>query len=452
VAAARAACAEIAATEPPPLHWDHIGARVYWVTSSERRAATRRLVPRRRLQIALSAGALVAVVAAGLALPRWLGGGEQPSATAPAPAPPVERVFAPAPAPAAARPLHGAVVFAQGEVERGGTPLDLDAVVVAGDRLTTGEDASVVLQFGSDSGMRLGPRSSVELRRFDSRRVEVVLTGSLTVDLTRTGRAAGGAEPALGGDFSFAVGVGEREVVVKGTVFRVDYRDGELEVACARGAVAVRDGVGEVEVAAGQRLQLPAGGLAAAARARAIPADEAIGLARATALPLLPAWPEAEALFATSAVLELDGGGGPVEVDGVERGQGAFLLRVMSGRHRVESGRRGEWVEAAAGRRIEVTPPAAEPARGAAVRRAQIADRLDRGRARQCLRPLEKQGLVEGSYLVLDVGVTASGSISHLNIVKSNLPAEAARCLRDRIDEIALPAGPAATVSYRLAF
>ncbi len=447
VVAARAACAEIAATEAPSLHWDHIGARIYWVTSSEQRAA-RRETRRHRRPLLLLAGlaGLLVIAGAAIAIPRWLGHGHQaPRATAPEPGA-VDTAATETPPVPAASALHGVVVFAQGEVTRDGAPLDFDAVLKAGTRITTG-DGAVAVQFEPDSGFRLGARSSLELRRFDARRVELVLEGDVSLDLA--------PQPA---DRHFAVVTGQRQVVVRGTAFRVAYRDGVLNVACLRGKVAVVDETGDVAVAAGFQLQLAAGGLATAGQVQAVTDAEVSALRRETAIPVLPAWPEARALFETSAVLDLAGDPDRgVEVDGVDHGRGRFLLRVMSGRHQVGNAQHAEWVDAAAGSRVEVAPApertrAQVTGQGSAARRAQIDRALDHRRARQCLRPLEKQGLVAGSYIVFDIGVTDSGSISHLNIAKSNLSAEVARCLRDRVDEISLGQGPAATVRFRLDF
>ena len=41
VMAARGAFEDIREQDAPRMHWDHIGARIYWVTSSEQRAADR---------------------------------------------------------------------------------------------------------------------------------------------------------------------------------------------------------------------------------------------------------------------------------------------------------------------------------------------------------------------------------------------------------------------------
>ena len=439
---ARAACADITAADAPDLHWDHIGARIYWVTSSERRAAGRDDGrSRRRSRLVLAGG--LAVACAALALVVLHPGGDDDkadvvgAAPAPLPSPPTPAVEV---APIPATPLSGVVVFARGDVSVDGAPLQFDEVVSPGARLSTG-NGSVAVQFAADSSFKLAPESSLHLRAFDDRRVELVVEGTVVVDLARRSE-----------EQHFAVVAGGRAVTVRGTAFRVEHRDGGLDVACLHGRVEVSDGDASVAVEAGQRVHYAAADMVGARRARDLRSEEVVTLEHSVVVPMLPAWPEAAALFATSGVLRLAGRDGqPVKVDGVDRGKSAFMLRVMSGRHHVEIDGRARWVELAAGDRVEALP--GDRVADRKLRRSQLAQVLGKdNRVRRCLRPLVKQGLAVGSYLSLGVGVGQSGRISHLNILETNLPSDISRCVRDQVDLITLPPGPEITLRYRLSF
>ncbi len=441
VVEARSACSEIAAAAAPDLHWDHIGARIYWVTSSERRAADRDHGPRRgRSRLAMAGGLAAACAAIGL-LVLHLGGDEDKGIAGGVPAPPpTPTALAATVAAMPATPLAGVVVFARGDVSVDGAPLQYDAVVGPADRLATGT-GSVAVQVGVDSGFKLAPESALFLRRFADQRVELVVDGAVVVDLARRDE-----------EQYFAVVAGGRSVTVRGTAFRVEHRDGRLDVACLRGRVEVSDGDGSIAVGAGQRVHYDAAEMVGANRARDLRSDEVAILEHSIAVPLLPAWPEAEALFATSGVLRLAGRDGrPVKVDGVARGSGTFMLRVMSGRHHIDSDGHASWVELAAGDRVEAL--AGDSGADRRLRRAQLGQHLSKdSRVRRCLRPLVKQGLAAGSHLTLEVGVAHSGRISHLNIIKTNLPSAIAGCVRDQVDLVRLPRGAEITLRYRLKF
>ncbi len=451
VLAARDAFDELREQEAPRMHWDHIGARIYWVTSSERRAAER--TPSRRLlpwlvAAGATATAAVALLVVGLTAGWWTSDdADAPLAkaaaaheAAPAPvevASPIEVAAADEPA---AR-LQGVVTLAKGEVTINGAPLVFDGPVSDGERIETGA-GMVAVQFGDRSGFVLGERSSLFLRRFDERGVELVVEGVVTLDIAT--RAA---------NQHLSVVAGKRSVTVRGTVFRVDHRKGELEVACSRGHVVLADAAGEVDVTAGESLHVGAGVSVLAARARRLRVREIEGLREVASAHMLPAWTDADALYATSGTLRLAAGPDDrVSVDGVERGTGTFLLRVMSGRHHVEkNGQAGRWVDLAAGTQQEGLD---EPKPSApAVRRTQVAQALQKSeRIVGCLRPLEKQGLLDGSFIELDLGINRDGSLGHLNIVESNMPLDVARCVRNRVDTVKFPAGPQATVRYRMEY
>jgi hypothetical protein len=393
-------------------------------------------------------------------------------------------MVAPAPAaPEAAAALRGVVTFARGEVAIDGrapaSGADLDALfavsVGEGARLVT-RDGRLVVQFGQGSGFALAPASSVTLRRFDARQVELVVDeGAVEVELAP--RRA---------DQTFAVVAGRHRVSVVGTAFQVAHRQGHVDVECARGRVLVSDGERELALAAGDQLQVLQQAVLEGSARQAVDPVRLAALERSLARPLLPAWTDSPGLFDTSSTLELSAPvGRAVRVDGVEVGAGSFALRVMSGRHHLQVSNgaggfgRGAWIDAEPrgrhraraeqGGLVRLMPgsgdaaaPSIDQARAAEPATAVVARRLRRNqlrraltssrRALQCMAPLEKRDLVEGSRVVFDIGVNQDGSQGHLNVVRSNVPPEVERCLRAVVSDVELPDGPVATVRYQLAF
>jgi len=483
LARARGAMNEIAAAQAPDLAWDRIGVRLYWENSSARHAALRKpehSVWRRRFAFAVVGGALLA--AGGLVAMTMLGG-DRPEAPRAVAAPTGAAAPSPgeqAPVPAA---MRGVVTFASGRASIDGAPVDtatlFERPIGAGTRLDSASGGRLVVQFGHQSGFALGPGSSLVVRRFDDAGVELdVLHGTLDVEVSKR-------RPGQ----TFAVIAGRHRVSVRGTAFRVDHRNGELEVACAHGRVVVTDGASEVALDAGEMIHLLREVMLARAARQQIDPERLAELESSLDGPLLPAWTEPRALFDTSSIVDVAASPGQeVRLDGVDVGEGAFVLRVMSGRHKLQVAdatgdfAAGTWVEAGPGERraararrdgvvrLGAVRDIADPAPGELtdagprassedtraarkVRHDQLATALqDSGPARQCLEPLQKRDLVAGSFIVFDVGINADGSQGHLNIAESNVPAEVERCLRRAVDAVELPRGPTATVRYKLAF
>ncbi|MCE9580641.1 MAG: FecR family protein [Deltaproteobacteria bacterium] len=446
------AFAAITATPAPELGWDHIRARVYWATSSERRSRERTAefakVRRRRWALAL-VPAVAAAGAAGVMIAA--SGGGAPDEPRPVPATAVVTPSAPAPAPT---PLRGVVTLAVGRValDRAASPTEVMAGPVAvGSALTT-TDGRVAVQFGEASSFALGPRSTVTVRRFDAAAIELAIVGDGELAIEVAPRAPGQR---------FTVDVGDRTVEVRGTAFEVRHRDGATEVACAHGLVALIDDRTGNEVLVGKAQTLTVADRAPLAGQSAVALD-ASGVAALTAElgPRLPGWTDASGIDRTSAPLAVRAPvGRAVRVDGVVVGAGEIALRVMAGRHLIETevsaGRfgAGEWVTTATGAltRVEPPPEPVVPPSGARVRRAELASAVDHGQIAACIRSLAKQGIGD-THLELEVGVDASGALGFLNVVDTDLPASMAACVRDTVAAIQFRPGQAATFRYRFNF
>jgi hypothetical protein len=445
----------IRARQAPELPWDSVRARVHWSVSKERRAgsqprpASRRLLPGVALG-ALGAGAAALALATG---PIEIDPPSRAPAIAEAPAPPPSAsasasASAPAPAPAPA-PLVGLVNRATGDVTVDGLrPADLFARKLGPGAVIATGDGRVDIQFAEAGAFALLPGSRLELRRFDAAAIELAVEG--TVDIEISPRAP---------QQRFAVIAGERTIEVRGTQFRVRHAGGATDVACSHGKVAVRDPQGTVEVGAARRLELAAGRAASAEQVQPLSAEEIGALADAAPLRL-PVW-SPEALLGSSAPLEIASAGRRgVRVDGVELGPAPLRVRVMPGRHTVETAdaagrfRRAGWVDVApptAGApaaRFEL-PAELPPARAVSERRRQLRARLDQARLRQCTRQIAKQGLT-GTYVEFELRVDASGAVNFLNVVDTDLGSATATCVRNVLADVRFEPGPAATWRERV--
>ncbi len=442
------------AQSAPDLAWDGVRARVHWSVSTERHA---RVAPARRGRpLAILGVAALGAGALGLAIATGSFDTSAPTSASPglvARATP-DRAPAPAPAPArAAVPaaLAGLVSRLTGEVMIDGVRRDdaFEHALGAGTVLATGE-GRVDVQFGDHSAFALGPRSTLELRRFDAGAIELVVDGTVDVDVAPRAPHQ-----------RFVVIAGDRTVEVRGTQFRVRHEAGATRVACRHGRVAVRDAAGEAEVRGGRKLELAASAPVGAARVVALSAAELEQLAAATPAAL-PLWTDPGALVASSAALEIATvGRRAVRVDGVELGEAPLRVRVMAGRHTVETAdragrfRRAGWVDVAPGTpaRLAVQAEAAEAARAepsgaTAARRRQLRAGLDRTRLASCARAIRKAGL--SAYVSFEIAIDETGAVEFLNVVDSDLPSSTRSCVRDVLADVRFRAGAAASFRDKL--
>lgn len=441
-------------TQPAPeLPWDSVRARVHWAVSKEKRAQSQ--PPRRRVPN-LAWAALTATAAGALAL---VTGSGAPRATPPPIAEAPRPVIAPparpeplAPPPAA---LAGLVVRTSGTTSGGDVmidgvhPPDLFARHLgAGTVIATG-DGSVDVQFGDASAFALGPRSTLELRRFDAELIELVVNGSIDLEVA----------PRLPGQ-RFVVIAGEHTVEVRGTRFRVDRVPSATTIECRHGLVAVRDrSSSQIEVGTARGVHLKPG--------VAITADLVVPLSVAELASLIetdpvrvPIW-NLDALITGSAPLEIATvGRRDVRVDGIELGSAPLRVRVMAGRHTVEAAdskgryRRAGWIDV--GAPTEGVKPArlevpSEPPRtaGIAERRRQLRAGIDQASLKRCTRSIAKAGLT-GTYVQVELAVDATGAVGFLNVIDTDLPSATASCVREVLADVAFGAGAPATWREKL--
>lgn len=456
--------ADIRAREPGELKWEHIGARIYWVTSSERRIGRREsgwLEPRWFAPVtAVAAAAALVVVVVGAMSFGWFGADDSPSTRA---APQMagdaddgidnglmaERMASTPPVVTAPEPLTGLVTFMAGEVMHNGAPLRFDALIAPGDRLQTRAGGQVAVQFGAEESFTLHSESRLTLVAFDDQRVQLDLDGDGDIVVDVSHRRPGQI---------FAVDAGDRQIQVRGTRFSVSLRPDGLRVACSEGEVAVLGDAGETAVPAGRFAQF----LGGAPNLRDMAPNEVEDLGRW--LFRVPTWTAAPELRDNTSQLRIGASAKQgVEIDGVLVPTGTFAMRVMPGRHLVRTdGGEGSWVEVDPGARVEAaTPatPAVAVASSAAKRRSKARSKrrrqLNRAlaggtRLEGCVRALRKQGVLASAFIELELGVNARGTIGHLNIMDSNLSRETANCIRDAVDRIPFGKGPAANWKHRI--
>lgn len=459
---------KLRAQSAPELPWDSIRARVHWSVSTERRErlargdvegrGARRWIARGAL-VAAAAGVLVVGVMTEPVRPYVVARDGAP-VVAPSAAGPDARAAGAAGAAGAAR--EPVAVALAGAVNRTTGDLMIDGIratdvfarrLGAGSVLATA-DGRVDVQFADASAFALGPRSMLELRRFDERAIELVVDGTIDIDVAP--RAPGQR---------FIVHAGDRTIEVRGTHFRVEHAAGTTTVACRHGLVAVRDAHGEIEVGAARRLEIGAGHAVGAERVRPLSVDEVDALAQAAPLtmpgfatdPTGRGW--LDALLQGSAPLEIaTAGRREVRVDGIELGAAPMRVRVLPGRHTVEVAdpagrfRRAGWVD--------VGPPGSTPARlvvhpeaprtrDVGARRKQLHAGIDKPRLARCVRSIAKAGL-SGTYVQIEIAVDAQGAIGFLNVIDTDLPSATARCVREVLADVRFGSGSAASWRERI--
>lgn len=447
VAAAQISMADLRNTEAPELGWDAIRAKVRWELSPAGRSSHRDRTPW-IVGVAIAVAASVAVFAVH---------SRGSSAVAPTTAlskDPIEaNVAEPSKAhTVAVEPLHrpavppllALVTRARGTVQIDGDAARLfDRSIGVGAVLATGE-GRLDVQFGEGSGLLLGDRSTLRLERFDLASVEVTIDG--VVDIAVASRAAGQR---------FLVRAGAQIVEVRGTQFRVDHRADRTRVSCLHGIVTVREGARSIDVAAGQWVDVHTGQDMPAPLLLAERERVELALAAPYRLP----WPSDDAKVVATTTTRLDLVAEKdrlLRLDGVELGAGSTSVRVLRGRHLVETShhrgrfRRAGWVVVSGSTSAaHFDASADEPSASRRQRLADLRALLDRGKLGRCVRSIAKQGL-SGTFVGIELSVDRNGAIGYLNITDTDLPAELAECVRGVVAETRFAPGAAATVIEHL--
>lgn len=442
ITSAQAAMRELREVAAPELPWDSIRAKVRWQLAS----AGAGVEPGRSWR-SLGLAAVVAVGAVGAALALLLPArSASPPVASPLGAGPSMTARAEASAPAAV-PLAALVTKVRGVAQLDGVRdgAALFARVVGPGAVVATAAGTLDLQLGEGTALTLGPRSTLRLERFDTAAIELAIDG--VIDLEVAPRRPGQR---------FLVRAGAQTVEVRGTRFRVEHHADHTRVACRHGLVSVRDGAAEVAVAAGSVASLRTGEPPVSL---ALSQAEEVALALAT--PYRLPWEDARA---GSARLALEvASERRVRVDGQELGTGAVAVRVLRGRHLVETAAAGEpfqragWAEVGAGvvaahfeedgaaSAVEVAPTA----RARAARLAELRRALDRRQLARCVRSITKQGVAD-TFVTVELSVERDGAIAYLNILDTDLPGEVAECVRSELARLRFGAGPSARVRERL--
>jgi len=416
----------------PELPWESIRTRIGWSVAADKRAQP----PGRRLPWLLGAASLAAAGAIAYVATR------DAAPATPAAPPVVTAPASPSLVPPPATPPTALAAVVVRETGRAAAH-PFDKLVRAGDVVTTG-DARLDLQFDDASAMSLGPSSIVSIRRLDSEQVALLLQQG-TLDVAVTKRSANQR-------FLVELPAG-RTVEVRGTQFRVTESGTLSRVECAHGKVAVRDPSGEVEVGGARKVELGARAEIASVRPAELTATELKALVEATPMTM-PVWPGADALAETSSTLDLEADAArEVRVDGIELGAAPLRVRVMPGRHTVETAdragrfRRAGWIDAAAGKPARLDIRADEPtvnALGVAKRKQQLTAGIARSRLASCTRAIAKSGLTD-TYVKFEISIDELGNVQFLNVVDTDLPSATASCGREVLADLAFPPSPAPT-------
>lgn len=417
----------------PAVGWDTVRARVHWsVSTAKHRRVELPAFPRgsvRTLGLALGAAALVT------------GGVVTYLATRVRSSEPAVAKIAPPPPPAS---IDALVTRLAGEVLINGVAPSSAADAFArklgaGTVLATGE-GRIDIQFGDSSGLALWPRSTLKVVQLDAATIQLDINGLLDIDVRP--RAAGER---------FIVAAGDHSIEVRGTRFLVEHDTRGTRVACHHGLVAVAAShrSGAVAVEAARAAFFAADGPLTDVQPAKLSEGDTAQFARSGPWTT-PVWPD---ILAHSGPLSVVAAAGrQIRVDGIEVGAAPLQMRVMLGRHTIETadadGRfhRAGWVDVRSERpaTFEVVDAVARPTNSAVVRRKkEFAEGIDRARLLACTRRLAKSGLSD--TMKIEISVDTQGAVNALNIIDTDLPTDTATCVHDVLSDVRFGSGAAAT-------
>ncbi|MCK5799333.1 MAG: AgmX/PglI C-terminal domain-containing protein [Deltaproteobacteria bacterium] len=438
--ATQALCRDLGEAEPPEVSYRHIEAQVRWRSAQEDDARATRQASRRPWRVALTLAATIALGAlTGVALDRYVlradpgPSADRPHLAAIAPSSPAvapQPAIAPrAPTPTPERPLAALAIVLRGEVNvtpRDGTtvPLRIERPLLPGDRILTGPNGAVTLQWADGTGTRLGPDGELELRHLTETTQRLALF---------RGRARFAVKPTT--EFTharrFEVLAGNVRLHVVGTRFGINFADDATEVEVTRGKVQIfpfdaqdpdrmtDDGV---LVQTRHRVRVPRRG--GAPTISTFTPD-------ARRLYLLP-WSTLARVLAETGPLRVETKPEGVEarLDAIAIGQTNLRLRGRCGRHLLELWRNGRrlrrrWVQIGQGKtRITLHLGAVHVASTKKVSLSAPILRIIRrrtGSVRACYeRRLKTTPHLNGSFR-LHIDIAADGHVTHVRVTDDNL-------------------------------
>jgi hypothetical protein len=449
------------ATAPSPeLAWDSVRTQIHWKVAAQARAAQTAVTPWYRRRVWQAGVAIPTMASAAFAV--WL----------------LWPTRSDTPAAPAVATMDGSAVDASAKIVQPPVPLrgrlakmSSGAVVVNGERIDSERqiatlftqpvdegatiataDASVDIQFGAQSAFALGPRSTAMLRQFNSQNVELVVDG--TIDIEVAARAP---------EQRFVIVAGTRTVEVRGTQFRVVNHGEKLSVSCLHGRVVVADGHRTVDVVGGTGVELPPDSSDSTVWPAAAALNSADVATLKAATPVTLANAQGQDDTDDSRVIAIKATATrAVRVDGIDVGTGSMWLRASRGRHRVEAAnhqgqfRTSVWVEAVSQATSQAMTQAVvrevdtDSNDGRRVRQTQLRGSIDSLSIAACVRTLTKQGLGGDGFVSLQIKVDEHGQLAAVNVVDSDVSASIAQCVRDVVGQSVLPAGPEAMWVERL--
>ncbi len=470
--ATQALCRDLGEAEPPEVSYRHIEAQVRWRSAQEDDVRAAQQARRRPWRVALTLAATIALGAlSGVALDRYVlrtdpgPSADSPHLTAIAPSSlavaPKPAIAPRAPTPAPERPLAALAIVLRGEVNvapRGGAtePLRLERPLLPGDRILTGPNGAVTLQWADGTGTHLGPDGELELRHLTETTQRLALFRGRarfavkpTTDLTHARR--------------FEILAGNVRLHVVGTRFGINFADDATEVEVTRGKVRVfpfdaQDpdrvtGAG-VLVKAGHRVRVPR---------RGGPPVATTFTPDARRLYLLPWSTLAQVLAETGPLrVETKPEGIEARLDTIAIGQTNLRLRGRCGRHLLELWRGGRrlrrrWVQIGQGKtRITLRLGAVHVARTEkAILPAPVTRILNRGTVsvRACYeRRLKTTPHLNGSFR-LHIDVAANGHVTHVRVTDDNLGDPlVGRCAAATVKRWRFPPGEPSTLDIPFRF
>jgi|GEM_PF-3755488 hypothetical protein len=416
---------------PPTLPFKKIEAQIRWRLAHDKKKqptiAKKAIIPWRFAQVALAAGLVGLVVGSA-----FFGARPEPYNVASLSSETQNKGLE----------LAAVVTLLQGKVQQFSPDgsligVDFNRPLVEGNRLVTGEEGGVALQWAADTGVRLYARSEVQLTKLTDRNQELKLwQGRIEAQIKKLPQGV-----------TMSIVSNDIRATVKGTRYTVEAKDGRTTVEVHEGVVEVEatDGRWKVAVPKGHRVQVEA--------SKELPALEP--LANTAALPSmnLQPWQGLHRVMASTATLSVKTNppGAYLKFNAAKVGRSNLMLRGSVGRHLVEVSRddkfyQRRWVNLKSdGNPVAVAldvKPKVVRRRGRLQAGIYKTVKLRARGIRRCYeRRLKQEPTLSGSF-DLHFAIDESGKVQSVRVTKDRLRDEAVtKCARRAVSRWKFPAG-----------